>query len=193
MIHLVTGMQGSGKTLLLVRKAYEGYLKGKKIYSNVALSFPFSLIDYNDIINCKYENAIVLIDEAHQLLPSRRSMSDININICDGFLSMVRKKGLDIWASTQTQRKIDIRFREESDYIYLCEKWAFLNNKWINVSESVDLTKETPITISVMACQTFSGSIIKLSFSGNCLYGLYDTKQIIQVRGINETQKKKKV
>jgi hypothetical protein len=177
-------MQGSGKTLFLVRQAYIGYKKGKKIYSNVDLNFPYKEIDYNDIVNCKYENAIVILDEIHQLLPSRRSMSDININICDGFLSMVRKKGLEIFGSTQTQRKVDIRFREESDYIYLCEKWAHLKGRWAQVTESEDLDINIPIMISVLACQTFSGSIKKFYFEGNPLYDIYNTRQIIQVRGI---------
>lgn len=185
MIHLVTGMQGSGKTLFLVSKAYEGYRKGKKIYSNVDLNFPYQEMDYNDIVNCTYENAVVIIDEVHQLLPSRRSMSSINVNIVDGFLSMVRKRGLEVWGSTQTQRKVDIRFREESDYIYLCEKWAHLNGRWSQVTESSDMSPDTQIMISVLVCQVFSGQIMKFSFAGNPLFKLYSTKQVIKVRGID--------
>lgn len=191
MIHLVTGMQGSGKTLYLVKKAHEEYKKGKTIYSNVAFNFPYNQLDYNDIVECNLKNAVVILDEIHQLLPSRRSLSEININICDGFLSMVRKQGLEIYGSTQTQRKVDVRFREEADYIYLCEKWAFLKNNWAKVTESEDLNKDVPIIISVMICQSFSGSIIQTSFKGNEYFKLYDTKQIIKVKGINEIKKKK--
>lgn len=184
MIHLITGMQGSGKTLFLVKKAYEFYLKGKKIYSNVALNFPYKPIDYNDIINCKYNNAVVIIDEAHRLLPSRRSLSSVNIEICDGFISQVRKQNLELFLSTQTQRKIDIRIREEADYIYLCEKWVFINKIWKQQAESSDLDKKIPVIISVTVCQTFSSEFLQFNFNGNDYYNLFDTKQIIQVKGI---------
>jgi hypothetical protein len=177
-------MQGSGKTLYLVKKAYESYLKGKIVYSNVNLHFPFKQLDYNDIVECNLENAIVIIDEGHQLLPSRKSLSAINISIVDGFLSMVRKKGLELYFSTQTERKIDVRVREESDYKYLCEKWAFIKGKWSHVTESEDLDISIPIIISVMIYQSFSGAIIQTSFSGNPYFRLFDTKQIIKVRGI---------
>lgn len=185
-IHLVTGMQGSGKTLFIVKKALEYYKIGKKVYSNVKLNFPFSQIDYNDIVKCKLENAVVILDEAHQLLPSRRSLSKVNVTVVDGFLSMVRKKGLIIFASTQLQKKIDVRFREESDYIYRCEKWVYLKGKWQQAVESEDYDIKIPIIISYLICQMGTGVILEKSFYANPYYKIYDTKQIIQVKGIKE-------
>lgn len=183
-IHLVTGMQGSGKTLFLVKRAYEYYQLGKTIYSNVFLNFPFKQLDYNDIVDYKLKNAVVILDEVHQLLPSRKSLSKVNQIICDGFLSMVRKKGLIIFGSTQTQRKVDVRFREEADYIYLTEKWAFINRSWKKVIESEDLDSKIPVMISFMIYQTFTGDIITRWFQGNPFYHLYDTKQIVEVKNI---------
>lgn len=184
-------MQGSGKSLLLVKKAYEYYKAGKTIYSNIDLSFPYKQLDYNDIINYKLENAVVILDEIHQLLPSRRSLSKINVKICDGFLSMVRKKRLIIYGSTQTQRKVDVRFREEADYIHLCEKWAYINKRWLQISESEDLDIKIPIMVASTILQTFSGITVHDSFVGNNYYNLYDTTQIIEVKNIKLDDKKR--
>ena len=87
MISLVIGRQGSGKTLFLVKKAYDYYLEGKTIYSNIKLNFPFKPISLRDIIDCKLRNAVVILDEVHLLLSARNSLSRQNRLICDGFLS----------------------------------------------------------------------------------------------------------
>ena len=124
-IHLLLGKQGSGKTLLLVKIALQYLRKGHKIYSNIHLNFDYSALDYNDIIECKLNNSVVLLDEIHLLLPSRRSLSKRNTEICDNFLSMARKQNTEIIGTTQTARKVDIRFREEADYVYQCTKYVF--------------------------------------------------------------------
>ena len=138
MIHLVIGKQGSGKTLFLVKKAYEYYKAGFTIYSNVHLNFPYKKLNYKDIINCKLDNGVVILDEVHLLLPARNSMSTRNREICDSFLSMVRKKKLIIYGTTQTERKVDIRFREEKDFFYMCRKFAFVKKKWEEVLHNQD-------------------------------------------------------
>ena len=185
MIHLITGRQGSGKTIFLVKKAYDSYLQGKTIYSNVHLSFPYVKLDYRDIIDCKLENGFVLLDEAHQLLSSRNCMSIVNRTICDSFLSMVRKKGLEVYASTQTPRKIDVRFREETDYFYVCSRWAYLNDTWSEVMHNQDFDKDVPVMIKLECQEQYSNQWIQISFMGNEYYDKFDTKQIIRIKGLS--------
>lgn len=184
MIHLVLGKQGSGKTLYLVLKAYEFYKKGFTVYSNVHLKFPYKKLNYNDIVNCKLEKAMVIIDEVHLLLSARNSMSRINREICDSFLSMVRKKGLEVYATTQTPRKVDVRFRDESDYIYRCTKYGFIGNKWIEILHNQDLPSSIMIMIKLSIEETYSNNCISSSFHANPLFKLYDTRQIIQITGL---------
>lgn len=192
MINLVIGRQGSGKTLLLVKKAEEYFNSGRKVYSNVHLNFPYSPIDYNDIVNCEYENAIIILDEIHLLLPARNSMSKRNREICDSFLSMVRKKGLVIYGSTQTERKVDIRFREEADFIYRCTKYAFINGRWTYISQSKKLDKIVPINIKTEIWDSYTENILIQFFRANRLFDLYDTTQIIKVLGLEIDKKEKK-
>lgn len=184
MIHLVIGKQGSGKTLLLVKEAFDKYKQGKTVYSNVHLKFPYKILDYNDIINCKLENGIVILDEIHLLLPARNAMSKTSREICDSFLSMVRKKNLEVYGSTQYERKVDIRFREEKDFFYLCEKYAFINKEWVKILHNQDLSKKIPIMIKVNCQEMFSGNILSNSFLANQLFNLYDSRQIIKIKGL---------
>lgn len=190
MMHLILGRQGSGKTLFLVYKAYQAYRHGKTVYSNVALNFPYKKLDYQEIVDCKLRNAVVIIDEVHQLLPARRSMSKVNIRICDGFLSMIRKAGLEVYGTTQTLRKVDIRFREEADYIYSCDKYAYMFNdngekKWVHITHNQNLGARIPIKIKMECVETFSDRMIKFQFLGNPLFKLYDTNQIIKIKGLD--------
>jgi len=186
MIHIIIGRQGSGKTLFAVRMAYEEHKKGKTIYSNVKLNFPHKPMNYNDIIDCKYEDAVVLIDEAHQLLSSRASMSKVNKEICDSFLSMIRKKSINLICTTQTLRKIDIRLYEEASYNYLCSKFGYIKNKFVEIVSDINLPLDVPIMIKVVRFDTFSGEANEIFFSGNELFELYDTKQIIRIKGLDD-------
>jgi hypothetical protein len=184
MIHLITGRQGSGKTLFLVKIGYDAYKRGLTVYSNVKLNFPFKQLDYNDIIECNLENGVVLLDEGHQLLSARASMSRVNREICDSFLSMVRKKGLELYATTQTARKIDVRFREETDYLYVCSRFAFINGTWKEVFHNQNLPSRIPVMIKLETQEQYSGNWINVSFLANKYYRMFDTRQIIKIKGL---------
>lgn len=188
MIHLIIGRQGGGKTLIAVSKALDAYKQGKKVYSNVALNFPYEKIKYKDVIDCKLENGVVLLDEIHLLLPARNSLSKTSRKICDGFLSMVRKKGLVIYGTTQTERKVDVRFRDELDFLYICKKFAYDRNKklWFEVMHNQDLKRSTPVMISADVYESFSGQWAQMSIKANDFYDLYDTRQIIKIVGLDD-------
>jgi len=186
MIHLILGRQGGGKTLLTVAKAYEAYQQGKTIYSNVHLKFPYNKLNYKDIVDCKLEDGVVILDEVHQLLPARNSLSLTSREICDGFLSMVRKKKLTIYGTTQTERKVDVRFRDELDFLYICKKYAFdsKSKRWVEVLHNQDLSTDIPIMIQADVFESFSNQWAKMSIYGNKFYKMYDTRQIIRITGL---------
>jgi len=192
MIHLIVGRQGSGKTLFLVERAFEGYKKGLPVYSNVALNFPYIPLDYNDIVECRLKNGIVIIDEIHLLLPSRNSTSKRNREICDGFLSMVRKKKLEVYGSTQTTRKVDIRFREERDFLYICTKYYQSEGIFKIALTNYDYPRQIPIMIKLDVLEEFSGNTLTFSFIGNSLFDLFDSTQVIQVRNLEIDKKEVK-
>lgn len=114
MIYLWTGKTGSGKTLLMTRKAFKEWKKGVKIYSNYRLFFSKKnerITYFSDIeeIN-NFNDGIILIDEAHVLLDSRKWQ-----DLPDSFsykITQHRKHGLDFYATTQHIGSIDIRVRQ---------------------------------------------------------------------------------
>lgn len=185
-LHLILGRQGSGKTLFLVKKGFEAYQSGKTVYSNISLKFPFKKINVRDIIECNMYNGVVLIDEAHLFLSSRNSMSKNNRLIADNFLSMIRKQDLEVYATTQTERKIDIRFRDETDFYYISKKFAYIKDQWVEVMHNMNLSSDIKIIIKLDVIETYSGKIINTQFYGNLLFKLYNTKEIVKIEGYEE-------
>ena len=181
MIILITGQQGSGKTLLAVKEILSYTKKGYKIVSNVNLNnISHELLDYDKVMNCEYEKAVVFIDEIHQILPARRSMSKTSVRIVDGFLSMIRKKEVILIGTTQFERKVDSRLRLEKDYFVTCKRFLYKNGAFIPASPDF----KDPFAICVidveMEC-VYNQERKKAHFIANKYYKYYDTKQIIAV------------
>jgi len=183
MIHLIEGRQGSGKTLLLVKKAKEYYTKGYKIYSNVHLNnIPYIPLNYDDIINCNISKALVIIDEVHLLLPSRNWYKKSSMKIVDTFLSQIRKREIELYCTTQFIRKVDIRLREEADFIYYCSKYVKKNKEFVLCTyDNRSLDINTLIIIHVDVYDRYDNNHIEFSFKGNEYYKEYDTSQIINI------------
>lgn len=184
MIHLVIGRQGSGKTLFLVRQAWLTHLRNADVYSNVHLKFDYKQLDYKDIVDCKLSNCMTLLDEGHQLLPSRLALRKINREICDNFISMVRKQNNELYISTQFERKIDVRVRIEADYVYYCTKYAYSNDKWTEVLHSFPLHPSIPIMVKLEIEESYSGNIVETFFLANEYFDKFDTNQIVRIRGL---------
>ena len=185
MIHIVLGKQGSGKTIYCVSQLYDAYLHGKTVYSNVHLKFPYKKLNYQDIINCRLKNAVVFIDEVHQLLPARSSgINPVNKAICDSFLSMVRKMNLVIYVTSQTARKFDIRLWEEKDFLYVCKRYIYTNNIWSEAIHNQNLSKKIPILISAEIQEESSGNLVTHNIIVNDFFNMYDTNEIIRIRGL---------
>jgi len=187
-INLIIGLQGSGKTLFMIKEAHNLFKKGYKIVSNVALTFKYEPIDYNKIVNCEYEHCVILIDELHRLLPSRRSLSKTSVAIVDGFLSMCRKKDIIILGTTQLEYKVDCRYRDEAINWYRCTRYAYINKQWIQIMHNQKLDKNIIIGIEVLEINTYETnekrkySIQK--FIGNKWFNFYDTHEIIKIEGL---------
>lgn len=189
MIHLVLGKQGSGKTIFLVNEAKKFHKKGYKIYSNIHFTdVPYEPLNYKDIVECNLYKAVVFLDEIHLLLGARNFMNKINKKICDSFLSQARKQELEIYGTTQLLRKVDVRFREEADYIYECNKFIHINGAWIPYTKysHLKISEKIPVMISVSKYDTYDGQSSDYTFIANDLFNSYDTKQIVKVEGLED-------
>lgn len=192
MLWIVVGNQGGGKSIFLVKEAKKYYDMGMTVYSNIHLNFPYKKLKYEDIIECKYENAVVLIDEAHQLLGSRNSMSKVNNSITTSFCSMLRKKGITLLCSTQRTSKIDRRLRDECTFLVECDRYALQNNQWVHKPyDDKTTTRETPTIIKTVITDVNTLKTMNHCFIANEYYGLYNTKEIVLIEGLDEYFAKK--
>lgn len=120
MIIMYKGRRGCGKTLTMVKDAYNFYSKGWEIYSNFNISIPYKKLSNEDIINLinnqKIRDCVLLIDEIQTIIDSRRSMSKSNLNL-SYFIQQIRKRGIVLLCTTQFTRTTDVRLREHVDIV----------------------------------------------------------------------------
>jgi len=172
MISIFVGGMGSGKTLSMIRQAYEYHLQGYKVLSNMRLNFPHKLITSADIQNFAKEkkalyDTVILIDEIHIFLDSRRSASKKNL-IGSYFITQTRKQKVKLIGTTQHRHQIDRRVRDNCDLFIDCEK--------------MDLPVKTVKGDHVLLITNHINSrtqYSKIRFVGNKYFSLYDTEEII--------------
>jgi len=203
MIIIITGNQGSGKTLFGVRWCYNNYLKGDNIYSNLKLNFPHKMMKFNELMQCKYNNATILIDEAHLWgLDSRRSFSKINTQLTAKFVVQTRKRGVTLIVVTQKLRQIETRVRSNADYHVEVRKKVLINGKFETVSQSSEYESDVPVVIEAKILDIQAETFGSKKILANDYYGLYDTVEVIEmideygsddVVRVNAKQKKKKI
>jgi len=136
---------------------------------------------------------MVLLDEIHLLLPARGSGSNpVSKEICDGFVSQIRKAGVELYGSTQTAKKVDVRIRDEMDFAYFCERYQFIGNHWEKIPHPYPIDKDIPMIINLEVVEEVSRKIINYPFIANTYYGMYDSKQRVLIRGLEEAIESKK-
>ena len=106
--------------------------------------------------------------------------------IVDGFLSMVRKKNLQVYATTQYASKVDCRFRDERDYAYRSQRYANFNDGkgFILIKHPKRLDSKVKVKIKIKVIDMVDKRSIDFDFDANPIYSLYDDKQIVKVEGI---------
>lgn len=174
MIYFYKGAKGKGKTLTMVKDAYVYHLNGYKIYSNMK-SIKFAIyISSEDIMKITKESplrdCVLLIDEVQTLFNARRSMKKENVQF-SFFIQQIRKRNIEMLATTQFSNSVDLIFRQHIDYIVsphfdkdlnVCK----VNYMDLNSVEDVGLSQSEPHTISVV-------------YDATEIFGKYDTKELV--------------
>lgn len=177
MIVLFVGSMGSGKTLSMVKTAYDYYKQGYKIVSNMKLNFPHRYITSQDVqefaINQEQlYNTVVLIDEIHIFMDSRRSASKKNL-LTSYFLTQTRKQKVKLLATTQHRHQVDRRLRDNTEAFVDCE------------IKEIPFGDNEKVLIVVNHFNTRK-SYEKMVFIGNKYFHLYDTEEIIFDKSASE-------
>ena len=178
MIIFYVGRRGTGKTLTMVYNAYKYFLDGWKIYSNFEL--PFSeYIDSEEILkidkNSTIKNCVILIDEISVLYDSRRSMKKTNINFSQVLMEL-RKRNINILATTQFSGTTDLRFRQHVDIIArpkFNKKYCVCEVNYMDVTAFEDDFNLMSGIIST------KNNFITVVYDPKPIFKLYDTNRII--------------
>lgn len=122
----ITGIKGSGKTLVLTLLLYLDYLRGRKIYTNFPVSFPFEFIDIQKMVdlNIELENCTIGLTELHAIADSRLSGKKQNI-LMSYFVLQSRHRHVNFYYDSQFGGQVDKRIRTNVDVDIVCENLYF--------------------------------------------------------------------
>lgn len=183
MITCIFGAQGSGKTLLLAKLGKKAHLKGKTVYSNFKVNYPYTQLKFSDLEDCNLNNAVVLLDEAHIWgLDARSSMSKTNKKLTANFIPQVRKQGVNLFCSTQYPRQLDVRVRDNADFFYWIKKYLYNNGVIKRVVQSSCFDKKIPLIIEVNFVRIEDEREGHYFFIANDYYNLYSTSEVVKLK-----------
>jgi len=120
----IVGRMGTGKSYLAVSMAYDRLRQGVDVASNFKLDVsdlggrwaPFSSLDQL----AELKNCVVIIDEAHLMLPSHLGAK--LPMIARQALAHARKQGLDVYWISQHETRVAKVLRDLTSFIVKCEK-----------------------------------------------------------------------
>jgi hypothetical protein len=165
----------------MIKYAYERFLKGDTIFTNLGLKFSAKNKNIHELDKKFFENyaeskfdirnALILIDEAHVFVDSRNAMTKKN-KLFSKFITQSRKRSVDLLYTTQDKNpefflasgQVELRLRKMTDYIVFCES--------IKVDDEMYIIQKW--------CDSY-GCLIKepISYLASPFYPLYDTDEII--------------
>lgn len=171
------GSMGSGKTLSLVREVYKYYQKGYTIYSNMNFSFPYEPLTIDKLEEFTndekpFYNCVIVLDEIHILLDSRRSMTRKNLML-SYFITQTRKQRVKMFYTTQRQSQIEKRLRENTDMVVFPESYELDYD--IQRNDSIEKVRIVELMIV-----SDKGTMTD-EFIGNRYYDYYDTEETINM------------
>ena len=161
MIFSIVSPQGSGKTLTMTFIAFLAHKAGLTVYSNYRLNFPHEQIrSPQDLM--KVRNGMLFLDEAGYWLDSRVATSRRN-RFASAVLMKSRKRGYDLFVSSQLRGLVDNRIRESADFIIIPR-----HDKVKHICD---------VTVYNYAGQSIINNLpaSKFSFNAEPVYKLYDS------------------
>ncbi len=188
MIIIILGGIGSGKTLSAVKEIVDNKqfaltnFKLKNVENYHRLKISDILVkdekkyrvnwDFWEDIRKKHKNYSIFLDEIHNIIHSRRSMTSVNIQMSK-WVSQIRKILADhptnhLYLISQTARKIDVDFRDLAQIVILCRKYEF---------GSIVLIKQ--MWFEGMQNYEFGRKKLMTRFWGNKYYRYFKTGELV--------------
>lgn len=123
---LILGPRGGGKSYFIIE-----ILKNstRQIYSNFKLKFKnYNHLRLIDLLWLPKHIELVM-DEFYSIADSRSSMSYINV-LASYIAFQLRKTDTQIYITAQQLKSIDVRYRDEWDYVVFCERVKNESPNW---------------------------------------------------------------
>lgn len=169
MIVLFRGSRGTGKTLSMVKRGLEFLKEGWAVYTNLSKT-RFIHIDSDFILNLNYrskiQNVVLCIDEI-ELFFDAREWNQQKSKQFSKFLQQLRKRNIIILCTAQFTNLIDIRLRQQIDFLCIC-KYDKENKKEYNTF--IDLTSSESSKIPL---------IVTSYWYAEPIFKEYDTLELI--------------
>jgi zona occludens toxin (predicted ATPase) len=122
-LRIIEGSKGSGKSAVATAFAETAFKQGREIYSNIELGFDFEYIDKEMFTTkegrAELQDCFIFLDEAHNLFPAYRCMSDDAIAM-SFFVKQIRKRQIDVCMTTQQATAVYIDLRRNLDVLDEC-------------------------------------------------------------------------
>jgi len=176
MIVGIIGARGTGKTLSMAKTCDEMLKKGKTVYTNFHLNLKsinkryhkqVKLLDnefFKNYKDMKLYNCCLFIDEIYVYIDSRMSGSKRN-RIWSYFINQTRKRGVDLYFTTQFFRQVEIRLRMNTEFFVFPR-----------------IIKQDDKLIVINYIYKYGDRLKKIGiekFLGNAYFNIYDTDEII--------------
>jgi hypothetical protein len=138
------GKMGSGKTLgQTILAAYASNVLKLPLYANYGLKIPFIPVKTTtDLWNAK--QGILALDELHLTMDSRLWTNNVSLS---HFITQSRKKELLVIYTTQHIGQVDLRIRQNTDFLIYCERkkqkfiWNVLDYQYNDLIRKIYLQK----------------------------------------------------
>lgn len=133
-LNLITGLMNSGKTEVISVLCFFDYLKGKTIYSNIKLNFPYFFINQQYALKLAKEqpdltNTSFLFDELWAWIMDSRCSNTEKSRLMSYFFLQSSKDDGEIYISSQRISQNDKRIKENIHKLFLCERILKIEEK----------------------------------------------------------------
>lgn len=167
--------KGNGKTLAAVREVVKMYRSAHyRIYSNIWLSVPHTLISATDLIKLgkdpkSLKHSIIFIDEIQNIF---NSIGKGTANLVFNFIQNQTRKGdTHLYWTSQRALNVDNRIVDDAS-VFHCSKWHYDGQRCI---DSEDLCQEEHF-IKVINISSKAGYAF---MADKNVVGLYDTSEVV--------------
>jgi hypothetical protein len=184
-LKVIVGYKGAGKTAFCTSLCWDGYLKGRKVFSNYKLGFPFTAIDLKAMIENPnwVKDGIIAIDESQTFVDCRMAGSKKN-RLFSYIMLQGRKRKIDIILTTQQLDNVDIRIRRNLEHLYECRalvKDETGEKKRLRPATAEEIEGQRVDLVKIDFTDYTMGRRMKMLFDPHPMFSKYDSDEFIDI------------